>query len=249
MTRALPRISSLTTETFFDQYHDKIPFVYAGIADWPAMGKWTPAFFRDAYGAFPIRVRRYRQDSELSFIQQVTVQWKRVSLRDYVELLSGVDDGTFEGPALEWGIKEDYALLGEQPELVSDLRFDDVLPGYAAEYANYLWIGGAGAVTGLHADLVHINLLAHLHGTKVIELYDPGQTERMYQKPDAPIQRGLYSAVNAYAPDYERHPLFREADPMIGELHPGDLLYIPSGWWHIVRSIDVTISVNGVSLV
>ena len=44
--------------------------------------------------------------------------------------------------------------------------------------------------------------------------------------------------------DIERFPLFVNAQPYHLILEPGDVLFIPPGWWHHVRSLDTCISVN-----
>ena len=43
---------------------------------------------------------------------------------------------------------------------------------------------------------------------------------------------------------HEKFPLFREAKYMETVLHEGESLYIPVGWWHYVRSLDVSLSVS-----
>lgn len=42
----------------------------------------------------------------------------------------------------------------------------------------------------------------------------------------------------------ERFPLFESAEYVEGVLGPGECLYIPRGWWHYVRSLDVSASVS-----
>ena len=48
------------------------------------------------------------------------------------------------------------------------------------------------------------------------------------------------SLVDFDAPDPEAHPRFAEAmeHAMVADLEPGDAIYIPSLWWHHVRSLD-----------
>lgn len=43
---------------------------------------------------------------------------------------------------------------------------------------------------------------------------------------------------------HEKFPLFREAKYMETVLREGESLYIPVGWWHYVRSLDVSMSVS-----
>lgn len=49
--------------------------------------------------------------------------------------------------------------------------------------------------------------------------------------------------------DLERFPLFDQADGVRFELHAGETLFVPAGWWHTVRILNpsVTVSVNGLN--
>jgi ribosomal protein L16 Arg81 hydroxylase len=53
------------------------------------------------------------------------------------------------------------------------------------------------------------------------------------------------SAVDVEAPDAAEHfPAFANAKPFDTVLGPGDVLFIPRGWWHYVRSLTPSFSVN-----
>ena len=53
-----------------------------------------------------------------------------------------------------------------------------------------------------------------------------------------------YSPVDAEQPDLSRFPRFRGAPLRRAVVEPGDLLYIPSLWWHQAHSLTTSISVN-----
>jgi len=75
-------------------------------------------------------------------------------------------------------------------------------------------------------------------------LFSPDETDKLY--PDTgQVQGGVYSLINSYAPDLSLHPHFAHARGFETRLGPGDLLYIPDGWWHATRSCGVSVSVNG----
>ncbi len=44
--------------------------------------------------------------------------------------------------------------------------------------------------------------------------------------------------------DEVRFPLFKKATEYRVVIHPGEMLFIPRGWWHYVRSLDKSISVS-----
>lgn len=50
--------------------------------------------------------------------------------------------------------------------------------------------------------------------------------------------------VDVEKPDLDAHPLFKEAPYEECILGPGDLLYIPPGCWHYVRSLSVSLSIS-----
>lgn len=44
------------------------------------------------------------------------------------------------------------------------------------------------------------------------------------------------SPVDIVKPDLTRYPLFARAKPLQCNIHAGDVLYLPSFWWHEVQS-------------
>jgi ribosomal protein L16 Arg81 hydroxylase len=54
--------------------------------------------------------------------------------------------------------------------------------------------------------------------------------------------RGVYAAVDCEKPDLAAHPKFTDVVQKRVDLQPGDALFLPGGWWHHVRALDVSIS-------
>jgi lysine-specific demethylase 8 len=125
-------------------------------------------------------------------------------------------------------IQQDYRL----PELCAD----------AAWRRPKLWLGAAGTVMPLHFDL-SLNLYAMVAGRKRFCLFPPSQSLLLYPC-------GLFSKapnfaqVDPEAPDPRRFPRFGRARPVGCVLRTGDLLYIPRGWWHHVRTLDDSIAIG-----
>lgn len=54
-----------------------------------------------------------------------------------------------------------------------------------------------------------------------------------------------FSPVDAEAPDFNRFPLFADAPGCVETvLGPDDTLFIPCGYWHYVRSLTPSFSLN-----
>jgi ribosomal protein L16 Arg81 hydroxylase len=122
-------------------------------------------------------------------------------------------------------------LMGEIPS------FDGLLDARNTNDKLFFWFGPAGTNTPLHHDTMNI-LLAQALGRKKVTLIPSFETHLVYN------HIGVYSEVDCEAPDLERYPLFGKATKYETILEPGEVLFIPVGWWHQVRSLDVSISVS-----
>jgi hypothetical protein len=137
----------------------------------------------------------------------------------------------------------DFFSRSEMMPLLDDLRMPP-------EYLNlsdvggkvFFWFGPSGTVTPLHHDVMNV-LFAQVYGRKRFLLISPDQTHRIYNR------IGVYSEVDPEDPDYDRFPLFRQVKVTSVVLGAGEALFLPVGWWHHVRSLDVSISVSFINFV
>jgi hypothetical protein len=108
-----------------------------------------------------------------------------------------------------------------------------------------LWLGSAQsqykAVTGLHCDCVH-GFLCHVFGKKKVLLYSPDQEEFVYPFRAFNMYRSCWTGPDVL--DYDRYPLFRQARPIEVILNPGDVLFIPFGWFHCIFALDAVMSIS-----
>jgi ribosomal protein L16 Arg81 hydroxylase len=104
------------------------------------------------------------------------------------------------------------------------------------------WMSPAGLGSPLHFDVPQ-NLFAQVIGRKQVLLYPPRDVVNLY--PLAPYSRlPHYSRVDAETAGRGALPT-PPADPSDARgVEPGDLLFIPRLWWHQVRSLDFSVSVN-----
>ena len=211
------------------------PAVFRGAAKrFRAFRRWTPEFLATELADTEMVVRKYDPTQSTSFMKQSFSQMRKLTFPQYLQ--SFEDDPS-------WAIRESWELF-EATGLGRDLPLSRRLPGRKLSY--YLWCGPPGYVTGLHADLVDLNLLVHLWGRKHIVLHHPDQAPFLYISTPDPVDGGLYSDVNVPNPDLVRYPLYEKALPVPVTLDPGDILFIPRGWWHYVVGEQVTLSANAV---
>jgi ribosomal protein L16 Arg81 hydroxylase len=80
--------------------------------------------------------------------------------------------------------------------------------------------------------------MAQVRGHKRVRLVAPYDLARVRN------DRHCYSRVDVEKPDLELYPEFRDVTVTEVEIGPGDLLFLPVGWWHHVRGLEVSITMT-----
>ncbi|MGI4848359.1 MAG: cupin-like domain-containing protein [Janthinobacterium lividum] len=228
--RSLPVLSSvehvgqLDADGFRQRAAAGLPFLYAGLVKrWPLFA--MPAqLLREQYGMLTVRAR----------------------VGDYVNTAFAPDRAMLDMTM------HDYLNLIDQPwETLPpylgnlELRAFNRLCHWPAYFSKMgpprFWIGPAGTVTPLHCDYDD-NVFAQIWGSKRIFLAPPHYDEFLYPREANAILFG--SPINPEAPDFDRFPLARQAHFIECIVNPGDLLYVPAGWYHQVRALTFSLSCN-----
>lgn len=196
---------------------------------WPAMRTWSFEFFRDLRGA-EICV-------ESGNVMQRTTSFDRMGFATYI-------DHIIAGEAQEAYLSL-FEIFSVFPQLKRDVDFGLIA---TRKLVNEVvgWLGPGGTVTGYHIDWAD-NLFAQIIGRKRFFLVPLQQTECMY--PSAKYDWfSRLSHVDPRVFDGKTHPRFDRAQPQTALLGPGEMCFIPRGWWHYVESLDPSISVNNFGL-
>ncbi|KAL4125249.1 hypothetical protein PRIC2_008834 [Phytophthora ramorum] len=127
------------------------------------------------------------------------------------------------------------------PAIMNHFRIPACLQGKSVTQVN-LWMTVQPGRTTLHYD-AYQNILVVLYGKKVVTLYPPSDTAKMYPYP-VHTKSTNHSQVNIVQPDFAKHPRFKEASAQRFEVAAGDAVLIPEGWWHQVDSDEFTVAVN-----
>lgn len=132
---------------------------------------------------------------------------------------------------------------------VASLLIERALPGFAQandaglagqgiDASASIWIGNR-VTASCHYDTPD-NLACCVVGRRRFTLFPPEQIDNLYPGPLEPTPGGqVVSVVDFDRPDFDRHPRFRDAlaSAQTAVLEPGDAIFIPSMWWHHVRSL------------
>ena len=187
--------------------------------------------------------------------EDVKMKEQLLSLRQLVEdyLLPSnehgawtLDDATASRPPLDIAYLAQHPLLSQIPSLVSSAKLEmkPILCGPDGPTHVYTWLGTGGTRTPLHFDS-YDNLFVQVAGAKYIRLYSPQDTPKLYVKKDGSYGlQGNMSELDCEKEDWEAHPLARDLDYYEVVLMPGDALFLPCRWWHYVRSLSTSVSIN-----
>ncbi len=230
--RAPAAAPPLTRAAFLEAHvRPRRPAVLTGaLAGWRALRLWRSAeWWRARWGhrTVPLEVGLpgsggWREESH--------------TVRDFCErYLAGGGGG-------EVAYLAQHELFSQLPALWRDFSVPAALP--TAPGSVNVWWGTAGTVTRLHFDS-YDNLLCQVGGYKWVRLFPPDAAPTLYALPPiGAAAQGNVSAVNVEAPDATAHPLYDPSRGVDALLGPGDALFIPRGWWHWVRSLCPSLSVN-----
>lgn len=124
-----------------------------------------------------------------------------------------------------------FNLLNIRPELRKDLRYRNLMKGKILHWLPFMFFGGEGSITRNHVDIdmSHV-FITQFQGTKRIWLFPWEQSDLLYKLP-----YNFHSVANLQDIDYEEFPALKYVKGFEAVIHPGQTLYIPSGWWHYIQ--------------
>lgn len=226
----IPRVQGITTERFLKEFYAAgRPVVLTGeMADWPALSRWTPDYLKRLVGSAPVEFQARRNSNEGFELEKDS--HKHVMPFDaFVDRI--VAEPGNDAYITAYNSGPNHVAL--EP-LASDMR---PLSKFLRGKRGMLWIGPLGTFTPLHHDLTN-NLLAQMLGAKRLVLAPPSETPNLYN------HRHVFSAVHDIMDEdkLELYPRARNVATYHTELQPGELLFIPIGWWHQATSLDFSVS-------
>ena len=222
------RRARVEADEFFGRYYaTATPVVLTDVARrWRAVGAWSPSHFRERFAGVEIEAMVGR-DADPHCDRHFEKHRATMTMDALVDRV------------LEAGVSNDVYLIANNHTMKREafrVLLDDVSPdpaifdGEKTPRAASLWFGPAGTLTPLHHDTTNI-LFCQIHGRKRVVLVPPDEPG-MLDEAD-----GFYARVDPESDDWP-------SDRMryIVELERGDALFIPAGWWHQLRALDVSIS-------
>ena len=203
-----------------------LPFLMTGLVGeiLAAVRLLTPAALRERYSHLPVRAQVGDYIST-AFAPDRAMQ--DMSMLEYLDL------------AARW--------QPQAPPYLGNLEMRELnslchWPAYFSKMGPpRFWLGPAGTGTPLHCDYDD-NIFAQIWGSKRIFLAPPHHDEFLYPREANAACSAPPSTPEA--PDFEAFPLARQATTIEMLVQPGDMLYVPAGWYHRVRALSFSLSCN-----
>ena len=224
-----PNISSDEFEKIY--FKAKKPVVIKQYAKrFPAYEKWTPEYLKKIIGDQIVPLFNSSKADPSKPINTPTTEMK---FSDYLDLMLScpTDLRMFA-----------FDIRKKAPELLNDYSSPKELAGGFLDKFPNMFFGGKGAITFLHfdIDLAHIFQM-HFHGRKHIILFEQKWSERLYKLPLATYALEDYDIEN---PDYEKFPSLKGIEGLEVILEHGDLLFMPTTYWHWMKYVDSGYSIS-----
>lgn len=136
-----------------------------------------------------------------------------------------------------------HGLFDQEPRLRQEIIIPEYCyAGRGDQYNTNIWLGPKGTKTPLHKDPNH-NIFCQVFGKKHVRLYSSQVPESHVYPFPADVYRNT-SQVDVENVDNSKYPLFRDLQYWTCDVEGGDMLFIPKSFWHYVKSVDPSLSVN-----
>ncbi len=228
----IPRREKLSGADFLqDHYRTNRPVIITGMLEhYPARTKWTLDYFAEHFGERMVEVQ-FGRDADPQYEMNSIAHKRQLKFGDYVELVrtSGSSNDFYmtanndsKNQASLKGLWDD---VGSLPEYLDD---DPTRRGF-------FWFGPAGTITPLHHDLTN-NFMAQIMGRKRVRLVAPCELAKIYN------HRHCFTELDARNVDLARFPAMADVTIHDCVLEPGEILFLPVGWWHHVEALDISVT-------
>lgn len=212
-------------------YENRLGLFRSAAKNWPAMG-WTPLNLKDKVGNPTIEVQSGRASDERC--EENGAKYKtKMRFHDFIDKVLSLDNSNDLYLAAN-NASASNSHLGPMFAEISNLG-DGYLDMSMINNNGFIWIGPKGTYTPAHHDLTN-NLFVQVYGVKRFWLLPSTQVPYIYN------DNHVYSPVNLRNPDFSKHPEMKKATIICFDVHPGDFVFIPIGWWHAVESLSTSIS-------
>lgn len=235
VSSAIERRYKLSTNEFNKSYVELgKPVIISGvIPDWNGFEKWSLKYLKDLSPFLNIYAKKFSDKG---------IEICSLTMERYIELIEKYEEDPKNHARPPYC--HDLPLFSLIPSLVEDAQpfpFDYLPEWYWHKWWRYcqFFLGSSNSITPLHFDcLLTNNIFFQIVGRKQFTILLPEDAKYCYRK------GWRWFLVNPENPDLNKYPEYKNAKPIKFIVNPGDIVYMPPGTLHHVRSLDMSISFN-----
>lgn len=241
-TFSVAKESNISYSEFYENYVQKCKPVLLkdALKDMPAM-QWSPQYMLEHFG-------NKKFDTDKS---------PQATLGDFINAYLDIDDSASQSESGKNAYLKNINVNSQFRELISQLshapvftkgnwrhsKFINAMFGYEDNVCQFFMGAQGSGFPFLHVDYPPMHTFSALfHGQKEWLLLNPDQDDKLYPHSRAGGWAKASQVENPFAPDYEKYPLFATASQHRVMQESGDLLFVPTGWWHTARNETNTIT-------
>lgn len=235
---AIERRAGMGTEEFLEHYYAPARPVILGGAmdDWPALSRWNPGYLKKLIGSALVEYQGGRS-TNVRFEMEKDRHRRTGPFDTFIDAVTSRKTGNDAYLTAYNSARNRDALA----PLNRDMRvLDKFLTGDAAAPGGMAWIGPAGTMTSLHHDLTN-NFIAQVVGRKQVTLLPAAEVGRLYNR------HHVFSEITDLDdPDLDLalFPHLANTTAFTVVLAPGEILFMPIGWWHQVKALDFGVTMT-----
>jgi hypothetical protein len=227
----IPRVQTITKEEFIDHYFkpQKPVVIEHSIDHWPAYSKWNLDYIKTVAG-----------DKTVPLYDNRSVDYRKTFNSPHATMKMGAYIDLLKREPTKFRIFL-WNILKEVPQLQQDFSYPDFGLRLMKKLP-MLFFGGKDSYTFMHYDIDLANIFHfHFEGKKECILFDQKQNDFLYRVPFSLLTREEIDFAN---PDFKKWPALQYAKGYRAYLSHGEVLYMPEGYWHLMRYLTPGFSMS-----
>lgn len=233
----IERHYQLSSKDFTLNYVKKLkPVIISGVMqNWKALGEWSPEYFQKTAYTISIAVKEFGYFNG--------IKSTKLTMGHYTDILCEYEKNRnkeVKPPPYCHDIPI-FSLINSLIKDVQPFPLDYLPNWYWYKWWRYVqfFMGPSDSITPLHFDcLLTNNLFFQVFGRKQFTILSAENAQYCYR------HNWRWFMVEPENPDLNKYPQYKMANPIEVIVNPGDILYMPPGTLHHVRSLDMSISFN-----
>jgi len=234
---SIERIPMPSRATFEKEFLEPCrPVIITGaMSKWRALKLWNEEFFRRSdVSSRVVPIEKYPNGDRYNFPLWIVRPQNKMPLRDYMDLVLSDENRNYycADQDIDWSL----------PELWADIEYPDLFDRSGLRRTTFYL--GRDTISAAHYHPDTQVVLCQVVGRKRFVFWPPDDIDKLYPAPWY-TPNFNWSRVNFDDPDVERRfPKIKEARRVECVVEPGEMIFVPIHWWHLVYGEGFSVSVT-----